>query len=47
MSYRRKLDELKEDFEVQKQTNQRLEEAHIQSQLFAQQTKDFSESIKQ
>jgi hypothetical protein len=38
---------MQEELNIQKMANAQLEEAHIQSQVFAQQTKEFSESIKQ
>lgn len=47
LGYRKKIGDIQEELQVQRQANAKLEEAHIQSQVFAQQTKDFSQSIKQ
>lgn len=43
--YLKKIDEVTEALQIQRQINSKLEEAHIQSQLFAKQTKDYSENI--
>lgn len=44
-NFHMKIDDLTLQLEVQKEVNSKLEEAHINSQLLAQQTKQFSESL--
>ena len=46
IGYRRKISQIEEELNAQKMANAQLEEAHIQSQVYAQLTKDLSESIK-
>ena len=38
----RKIDELRNEIEVQKDVNSKLEEAHVESQLAAKQTQEFT-----
>ncbi len=45
IDYTKKLEALTDSLEIQKSVNAKLEEALIQSQLFAKQTQDYSESI--
>ena len=45
LEYRKKIDDLSEALSIQKEINTKLEEARAQSELFAQQTKDYSDII--